>query len=510
MRISPQRPVRPRRRPSATRPPLVALLVALLLCLSLIGVVLAHNGHHHHHHHDGHTCSHGHHHHHHHHHGHDHGHHHHHHDHHHDHGHKHVTPPSATTADKVADHTHSHANVLPVSNSFGVEVLNMLNDLTWVPIFGGRASIPAFCCSPLANALVAIAIVSIFPHTILQFIPFDTSVPKEVDGSEAPPASRWLRLLLGFAIGGLMGDVFLHLLPHAFAPHSHGDHGDHGHSHSHGGHGHSHSHSHGDHGAEDPHQQGLAVGLALLAGIVVFFLIEKIMRISSGGHGHSHSHSHSHSTEGKNSTKSTAKDAPANAKTPKDDKATADSKNTSLAPAEPSASLQSLRIASLLNLAADLAHNTTDGLALYAAFHRGGPALGITTTLAVLAHELPHEIGDVAVLVRAGRTRAQAMRMQACTAIGAFGGVFLGWMIENWGLGGGQSLGSGGWVMPFTAGGFVYVAMVGILPTLFEDFEHPAGRSTAGKNIARLMQALGEVAFIGLGVAAMYAVALTE
>lgn len=54
-----------------------------------------------------------------------------------------------------------------------------------------------------------------------------------------------------------------------------------------------------------------------------------------------------------------------------------------------------------LNLAADFAHNFTDGLAIGASY-RAGHAIGVVTTLAVLFHEVPHEIGDFAILIQSG------------------------------------------------------------------------------------------------------------
>lgn len=65
-----------------------------------------------------------------------------------------------------------------------------------------------------------------------------------------------------------------------------------------------------------------------------------------------------------------------------------------------------LRVSGYLNLAADLAHNFTDGLAIGASF-RGGRGLGILTTMTVLLHEVPHEVGDFAILVQSGCSKKQ-------------------------------------------------------------------------------------------------------
>ena len=75
------------------------------------------------------------------------------------------------------------------------------------------------------KALGSTALVSITPVFILILIPLDQS--KERDSL--------LKILLSFASGGLLGDAFLHLIPHALNPHTHGADDNHGHSHSHAG-----------------------------------------------------------------------------------------------------------------------------------------------------------------------------------------------------------------------------------------------------------------------------------
>lgn len=95
--------------------------------------------------------------------------------------------------------------------------------------------------------------------------------------------------LISFAVGGLLGDVFFHTLPHLSSSggntahsHDHGHHHDHGHDHGHGHEGHSH----------DPQQ--MLTNLIIIAGIVCFFLIEKVVNQYLGGGSHDHSHSHTH------------------------------------------------------------------------------------------------------------------------------------------------------------------------------------------------------------------------
>ena len=122
------------------------------------------------------------------------------------------------------------------------------------------------------KALGATACVCVAPIIILVFIPLDRSDKHQ----------SFLKVLLSFASGGLLGDAFLHLIPHAITPHDH--HGDeHSHSHSH-----SHEESSSSHGHSHSHGNGMTVGLWVLGGIVAFLMVEKFVRYVKGGHGHSH------------------------------------------------------------------------------------------------------------------------------------------------------------------------------------------------------------------------------
>lgn len=117
-------------------------------------------------------------------------------------------------------------------------------------------------------ALSSTLAISVAPFLILFFVPLDNSAEKR----------PFLKVLLAFASGGLLGDAFLHLIPHALMAQQDDDHG---HSHSH-----SHSHSHGSEDHHEPHD--LSVGLWVLAGILAFLVVEKFVRIIKGsGHGHS-------------------------------------------------------------------------------------------------------------------------------------------------------------------------------------------------------------------------------
>lgn len=114
-------------------------------------------------------------------------------------------------------------------------------------------------------------------------------------------------------------------------------------------------------------------------------------------------------------------------------------------------------------MAADFAHNFTDGLAIGASFLAGGN-LGIITTFTILFHEVPHEIGDFAILIQSGCSKKKAIFLQLVTALGAVSGTVLSLLFES-----AMSGFATGCILPFTAGGFIYIATVTIIPELKED-----------------------------------------
>jgi hypothetical protein len=81
---------------------------------------------------------------------------------------------------------------------------------------------------------------------------------------------------------------------------------------------------------------------------------------------------------------------------------------------------------------ADFTHNITDGLAMSASFY-ASPTIGATTTVAVFFHEIPHEVGDFALLVQSGFSKRAAMGSQFVTAIGALLGTLIGIAVQEFG-----------------------------------------------------------------------------
>uniref|UniRef100_A0A914H1R9 Zinc transporter n=1 Tax=Globodera rostochiensis TaxID=31243 RepID=A0A914H1R9_GLORO len=300
-------------------------------------------------------------------------------------------------------------------------------------------------------------LISAFPCFLLAFIPI-----RENTGDDSP----LLRTLLAFGAGGLLGDAFLHLIPHATPS----------------GHSHSHSHTGGGGHSHEPHD--LSVGLWVLVGFMTFFIVEKFVRIVRGndspGHGHSHHHQKEEKAKKKLSDDEDEAEKLVRGKPKK--KKVGEERDEEKSVKQPGR----IRVAAYLNLVADFMHNFTDGLAIGASFVAGS-TVGLVTMVTVLVHEVPHEIGDFAILVQSGFSKPRAMLIQLCTALGALAGCVLSlWDVDAAAL---AEAAEQSWAIPFTAGGFIYIGSVSMIPDLLE-------QSTA-------WQSVKEVCALLLGLAMM-------
>jgi zinc transporter 7 len=241
------------------------------------------------------------------------------------------------------------------------------------------------------------------------------------------------KVMAAFAAGGMLGDAFLHLLPHAIG----------GHGHDHGGHGHDDvKHGHG-------HTAEMNVGLCVLAGILTFFVMEKILTIFGGGHSHSHLYAHSKCDDGK-STKEQNK------------------KNKKQEEKGGGELFMNIKPGAWVHLLGDFMHNITDGLAIGAAF-AVSREVGMSTTFATFIHEIPHELGYFAVLLQKGFSKKAAFLAQFVSAIGAFIGCVFALLVSHQ---------QPAWLLSFTAGGFIYLGMVTVIPDLLQPVSAgPEGKS---------------------------------
>ena len=118
----------------------------------------------------------------------------------------------------------------------------------------------------------------------------------------------------------------------------------------------------------------------------------------------------------------------------------------------------------IINLVGDGFHNLIDGVIIAGSFLLS-PPIGLATALAVLLHEIPQEIGDFGILLHAGYTRQKALLFNFLSALAAvLGAVFtliIGVKIE----------GITQFIIPFTIGGFIYIAAADLIPTIHRE-EH--------------------------------------
>ncbi len=184
-----------------------------------------------------------------------------------------------------------------------------------------------------------------------------------------------LLFLISFSAGALLGDAFIHLLPEAM-----------------------------DSGINH-------VPIAVISGILAFFVLEKFVQWRHCHQPTSKEHPHPLAT---------------------------------------------------MNLVGDAFHNFLDGVIIATSYVVSIP-LGIATTVAVLLHEIPQEIGDFGVLVYAGYSKKKALLMNFIISLTALLGGIVGLLLS-------KSITSfSGIMIAFTAGGFIYIATADLIPEMKKD-----------------------------------------
>jgi len=185
---------------------------------------------------------------------------------------------------------------------------------------------------------------------------------------------KYIFVFISIAVGALLGDAFIHLIPEAF----------------------------------EKSVSTTITSVLVILGILFFFTLEKFL----------HWHHHGEDTE--------------------DDH---------------------IHPMGKLVLFSDGIHNFLDGIIIAASFAVNVP-VGVATTLAVILHEIPQEIGDFAVLLHSGYTKSRALWLNflsACTALlGALSFFLLGSIAES----------VTKVVLPLIAGGFIYIAVADLIPEL--------------------------------------------
>jgi zinc transporter 13 len=248
---------------------------------------------------------------------------------------------------------------------------------------GGSSKENTWLYAAICSALVGLS--GLFP---ILFVPsqqktkqqqLNNNSSKEDEDEEKVKESNWLRWMLSFAVGSLLGDVFLHLLPEAY-------------------------------NEVESHEDYTKVGLYVLLGMLTFIIVEKIFnaKLKNGG------------------------------------------KETG-----------AISVTGYLNLVANCVDNFSHGLAVGGAFLVSNK-VGFVTTACILVHEIPHEVGDFAILMKSGFTRYEAAKAQFSTAFVGIFGAIVALALDSWtNLSGVTFV-----IVPFTCGGFLHIALVSVLPDL--------------------------------------------
>jgi zinc transporter 7 len=306
---------------------------------------------------------------------------------------------------------------------------------------------------PLRSLAVVAGAIVFTPLLLVQLLP--AKIPEFI-----------LLSLVGFAVGTLLSDVFVHILPHTFSSASN-------------------------------EQDKILVGLCVVGGIVGFVVLDKFIRALSGSSGHHHDHHHNHSDKkndgpvqgnvesfgsstsfsqgnivyndqqdglrkrnvaGGNPSNTTGKSPQKEHKEHKHSHGTHETKPSSFG---------------YLTVVANILHTVSDGFTLAVAHYSSNPLIAFSTSLAIFLHEVPHKMGDYAIMRKSGFSKGYAFFMQVLLSLGTLLGVGLGMYVY-------QFSGSGvgnvkedidsleKWILPATAGGLLYTACVGILPEFLE------------------------------------------
>ena len=225
--------------------------------------------------------------------------------------------------------------------------------------------------------------------------------------------ARWIPTVVSYAVGALLGAVFLDLLPHLFER------------------------------TRDPER----IAGFLLLGLLAFFVLEKVllwrhhhhMDDEPGAEPGSHAHYHAHDHDGGRT--------------------------------------------GYMIVVGDAFHNFTDGVIIAGAF-LADMRLGVVTSVAIIAHEIPQEIGDFLVLLHSGFGKRKALVMNALSGLATVVGALIAYFAISQ---------VSGWIpeiLAVAAASMIYVAVADLIPGL----QRRTGPA----------ETLAQVAFIALGIASIW------
>ncbi|XP_066509971.1 zinc transporter ZIP13-like isoform X2 [Hoplias malabaricus] len=329
-----------------------------------------------------------------------------------------LSTTSSSSGKKIIQTALAHAPAAPGPVSWCAEEILGFHTLTKML---SREGVDVWFCSLVGS--IAVGLSGIFP---LLVIPIEAGAALKTEAG-----CQKLKRLLSFAIGGLLGDVFLHLLPEAWA------------------------HTCSKSGSQKHYR---TQGLWVVVGMLFFLLLEKMFPDEDS------------SSEGRalNRVKNySSADLRSNCFMSSQINGIFSNNNSNPKPKADISSLsgtEKIKTSGYLNLLANCIDNFTHGLAVAGSF-LVSKKVGFLTTFAILLHEIPHEVGDFAILLRAGFDRWSAARMQLSTALGGLLGACFALSAQS--QQGAEN--ATAWILPFSAGGFLYIALVNVVPDLLDE-----------------------------------------
>ena len=173
---------------------------------------------------------------------------------------------------------------------------------------------------------------------------------------------------------------------------------------------------------------------------MTFVAMDKGLRIATGGEGHDHSRN-TVAAGRLIADQRSSRDASADGESLKQWPESHQRNGRKVRPRQtPYACITQRQALALTSIIADFTHNITDGLAMSASFYTS-PTIGATTTMAVFFHEIPHEVGDYALLIPIRVFQRAAMGAQFITALSALLGTIIGIAVQEYGGSGANTAG---------------------------------------------------------------------
>ncbi|XP_053486056.1 zinc transporter ZIP12-like [Ictalurus furcatus] len=245
-----------------------------------------------------------------------------------------------------------------------------------------------------------------------------------------------LQLFVGLAVGTLSGDALLHLIPQILGLHD--------------------DSQHDDSNLMEPKAYLWKI-MGIIAGIYGFFLIERIFSFVMSSHGHSHSHGLSVELSCNGEGQKVKSVSTMQLRTLEETEC------SEMQPTEPSIDpaqqqKRGIPLLAVMVIVGDSLHNFADGLVVGAAFSNSVET-GMATTVAILCHEIPHEMGDFAVLLSSGLSVRRAVLMNFVSALTAFMGLYISLFVSS-------EMEVQQWIFTVTAGIFLYLSLVEMMPEM--------------------------------------------